>query len=339
MATFKTSLTNWLADVWYVRKKPLLSLILLSWLYSGVIRARQVAYRRGLKKIHHLPVPVIVVGNITVGGTGKTPFTIWLAGILVKAGFKPGIISRGYGGTSKNWPQHVFVDSDFRTVGDEALVIARRTSCPMVVGPDRVAAAQALLKHHDCDVIISDDGLQHYALGRDMEISVIDSHRRFGNQFCLPAGPLREPIARLEKVDFTVYNGPPIAGGFNIKIEGKWAVNIRNPSQKKQLLDFVGKKIHVLAGIGNPQRFFDGLTGIGLNFDIRKFPDHHDFNLSDIEYGNDLMVLMTEKDAVKCEAFAGEQHWYVPAEATVNMEFNKFILNKLADKINGRKTT
>ena len=339
MVTFKTSLISWLADVWYVRKKPPLGLILLSRLYSGVIRARQAAYRRGLKKIHRLPVPVIVVGNITVGGTGKTPLTIWLAGILVKAGFKPGNISRGYGGTAKDWPQRVYSDSDSRMVGDEALVIARRTSRPVVVGPGRVAAAQALLKLHDCDVIISDDGLQHYALGRDVEISVVDAQRRFGNQFCLPAGPLREPIARLEKVDFTIYNGCSVSDGLTFKVGGERAVNIRDPSQSKQLIDLVGKTIHVLAGIGNPQRFFDGLTGIGLNFDIREFPDHHDMKPSNIEYGDDSVVLMTEKDAVKCEAFAGNQHWYVPAEATVDKEFGEMILNKLAEKVNGRKAT
>ncbi len=339
MSTFKTSLTQWLVGVWYVRKKPPPGLILLSWFYSCVIRARQTAYRRGLKKIHHLSVPVIVVGNITVGGTGKTPLTIWLAGILVKAGFKPGIISRGYGGTAKEWPQHVCVNSDSRIVGDEALVIARRTSCPMVVGPSRVAAAQALLKLHDCDVIVSDDGLQHYALGRDMEISVVDSERCFGNQFCLPAGPLREPMARLEKVDFTIYNGRSVSEGSTFKVVAKRAVNIRDPSQSKQLIDLVGKNIHVLAGIGNPQRFFDGLSEIGLTFDIREFPDHHDFKPSNIEYGDGALVLMTEKDAVKCETFVGKHHWYVPAEATVDKEFGEMILNKLAEKINGRKAT
>ncbi len=339
MTTIRVGLIDWLADVWYVRKRPPRGLVLLSWIYTGVIYVRQAAYRKGLIKISFPSVPVIVVGNLTVGGTGKTPLTIGLVEIFVKAGFKPGIISRGYGGRALEWPQQVRVDSDPRSVGDEALVVVRRTLCPMVVGPNRVAAAQMLLNNHDCDVIVSDDGLQHYALGRDLEIVVVDSHRRFGNQFCLPAGPLREPVSRLEKVDFTIYNGSSSSDEFTIKVEGKWAINIRDPLQKKQLIEFSGKKIHALAGIGNPQRFFDGLTGKGLNFDIREFPDHHDFKLSDIEYGDDLVVLMTEKDAVKCEAFAGRQHWYVPAEAAVNKELGEMILKQLVEKSDGRNVT
>ena len=179
----------------------------LGFLFSDAVKFRKFLYRLGVLKTHTLPVPVIVVGNITVGGTGKTPLIIWLARFLKDSGFKPGIISRGYGGQAESWPQWVAANSDAKNVGDEALLIAKQTGCPMAVGPLRVDAANMLLKQADCNVILSDDGLQHYALNRDIEIAVIDGERRFGNGYCLPAGPLREPIERLQSVDFIIVNG------------------------------------------------------------------------------------------------------------------------------------
>ena len=203
----KKTLARWATDIWY--KDPFIGVWLmpLGFLFSDAVRFRKFLYRHGVLKTHTLPVPVIVVGNITVGGTGKTPLIIWLAGFLKDSGFKPGIISRGYGGQAESWPQWVTADSDAKNVGDEALLIAKQTGCPMAVGPLRVDAANLLLKQADCNVILSDDGLQHYALNRDIEIAVIDGERRFGNGYCLPAGPLREPIERLQSVDFIIVNG------------------------------------------------------------------------------------------------------------------------------------
>ena len=192
---------------WYTRSPWLLLLTPLSLLFRVVVGARRLAYRVGIKRSTRVSLPVIVVGNITVGGTGKTPLVVWLAGYLREKGHAPGIVSRGYGGTASHWPQQVRADSDPAVVGDEAVLLAATTGCPMAVAPDRVAAAQALVDQGGCDVIISDDGLQHYALQRDIEIAVIDGVRRFGSGFLLPAGPLREPLKRLQQVDLVVVNG------------------------------------------------------------------------------------------------------------------------------------
>ncbi|MDD1613525.1 MAG: tetraacyldisaccharide 4'-kinase, partial [Methylococcaceae bacterium] len=203
----KKTLTRWATDIWY--KDPFIGVWLmpLGFLFSDAVRFSKFLYRLGVLKTHTLSVPVILVGNITVGGTGKTPLIVWLAGFLKDSGFKPGIISRGYGGQAESWPQSVTADSDAKNIGDEALLIAKQTGCPMAVGPSRVDAANSLLGQADCNVILSDDGLQHYSLNRDIEVAVIDGERRFGNGYCLPAGPLREPIERLHSVDFIIVNG------------------------------------------------------------------------------------------------------------------------------------
>ena len=229
----KKTLARWATDIWY--KDPFIGVLLmpLGFLFSDAVRFRKFLYHLGVLKKHTLPVPVIVVGNITVGGTGKTPLIIWLVGFLKDCGFKPGIISRGYGGQAESWPQWVTADSDARNVGDEALMMAKRTACPMAVGPLRVDAAIFLLKQADCNVILSDDGLQHYALNRDIEIAVIDGERRFGNGYCLPAGPLREPIERLRSVDFVIVNGEKSEDNeFSMRLVGDTAVNLVTGEQK-----------------------------------------------------------------------------------------------------------
>jgi tetraacyldisaccharide 4'-kinase len=326
----KNTLTRWLVDVWY--KDPFIGVWLspLGFLFSDAVKFRKFLYRRGLLKTHTLPVPVVVVGNITVGGTGKTPLIIWLARFLKDSGYRPGIISRGYGGQSESWPQMVAANSDAKNVGDEALLIAKQTGCPMAIGPLRVEAATMLLNKSDCNIILSDDGLQHYALNRDIEIAVIDGERRFGNGYCLPAGPLREPIERLQSVDLIIVNGEKSEDDeFEMQLTGDMALNLITGEQKP-LQEF--NNCHALAGIGNPERFFKLLASSGLTCITHSFPDHYQFQRNDIEFGDNKSVLMTEKDAVKCAAFAGKQHWYLPVKAVPEPGFAEQLLNLLSEK-------
>ncbi len=277
-----------------------------------------------------------MVGNITVGGTGKTPLVIWIVEWLKQKGYRPGVISRGYGATAACWPQIVDCDSDPSMVGDEPLLIFQRTACLVVVDPIRIRAARALLACSDCDIIVSDDGLQHYALERDIEVVVVDGERRFGNGYCLPAGPLREPVQRLKQVDLIVCNGTGRIDELSMQFVGEVAVNLDDQSQRP-LESFSRQRLHALVGIGNPQRFLDYLDRFDLYFDSRVFPDHYHYRPDDILFQDDAPVLMTEKDAVKCRAFADERHWYVPVTARLDDRFGDRLLNLLQDRMNGQK--
>jgi tetraacyldisaccharide 4'-kinase len=306
---------------WYTRSPWLLLLTPVSLFYRIVINLRRSAYRIGIFRSTRVSLPVIIVGNITVGGTGKTPLVVWLADHLQGKGYKPGIISRGYGGNADSWPQQVRPDSDPAIVGDEAVLLAARTHCPMAVAPDRVAAANALIAHSECDIILSDDGLQHYALQRDIEIVVIDGIRRFGSGFLIPAGPMREPASRLQNVDLVVVNG--LGGGQEHRmrlIQGD-AQNLQDPGRHRALTDFRSKTVHAVAGIGNPDRFFRSLQQAGLRLLTHSFPDHYQYQPEDICFDDDLPVIMTEKDAVKCRHFAHADAWYVPLELRMSEEF------------------
>jgi tetraacyldisaccharide 4'-kinase len=328
----KKQLMRWATDIWYKDQVIGLWLSPLGFLFNDAVRFRRFLYRLGILKSNTLPVPVIIVGNITVGGTGKTPLIIWLAEFLKESGFKPGIISRGYGGKAESWPQWVTFDSDAKNTGDEALLIAKQTGCPMAVGPLRVDAAKLLLSKADCNVILSDDGLQHYALNRTIEIAVIDGERRFGNGYCLPAGPLREPIERLQNVDFIIVNGEKSEDNeLSMRLVGDQLVNLVTGEQKP-LAEFKGVECHALAGIGNPERFFNVLEAAGLLCKTHNFPDHYPFQHHDIEFNDNKPVLMTEKDAVKCRAFAGKQHWYLPVKAVPEAAFSEQLLNLLKRK-------
>jgi tetraacyldisaccharide 4'-kinase len=312
---FGYAVTNFVNEIWYGRHPLALALAPLGSLYRICGSLRRRAYQSGLLGSYRAPVPVIVVGNLTVGGTGKTPLVIWLAGYLKSMGYKPGVLARGYGGRARSWPQQVRPDSDPYTVGDEAIVIARRAHCPVAVGPDRRASAQALVEHADCDVLISDDGLQHYALERDIEIAVIDGVRRFGNGRCLPAGPLREPVSRLREVDMIVTYGVAGRGEFAMRYITTHALNVRHREQSVNLELLAPEPVHAVAAIGHPERFFTSLRSRGLRLIAHAFPDHHRFTPADLAFGDDLPILMTEKDAVKCESFATPQTWFVPATA------------------------
>jgi tetraacyldisaccharide 4'-kinase len=310
-----------LQDIWYGGRPASFWLRALASVYGAVVRGRRALYDIGFMPRVRLPVPVIVVGNITAGGTGKTPLTIALVEALRARGWKPGVVSRGYGGDARR-PQRVDAGSDPAIAGDEPCLIARATAAPLVVGRDRVAAARLLLESATVDVLIADDGLQHYRLCRDIEICVIDGERRYGNGRLLPAGPLREPIGRAATFAFRVCNGGAAQDGeIPMTLSGDEAVSLATTPVRRKLGEFSGQRLHAVAGIGNPARFFDQLRAAGMDVVEHPFVDHRAFVASDIEFDDDLPVLMTEKDAVKCVVFAGPSCWYVPVRAALPQAF------------------
>ena len=321
-----------LEHIWYERSPLVWPLLPLSALYCAVVALRRGAYHVGLKKVQRLTVPVIVVGNISVGGTGKTPLVGWLAQFLREQGYRPGLVARGYGGKAQHWPQQVRADSDPAAVGDEPVLLVRTTGCPMAVAPDRVAAARALLEHSDCDLILSDDGLQHYALGRDIEIAVVDGVRRLGNRHCLPAGPLREPANRLDRVDLVVSNGLAGRNEFGMQVQAGDAVNLLS-GEHRPLQSFRGEHPYAIAGIGRPERFFDNLRREGLMIEARAFPDHHAFRAEDLAFA-DRTLLMTEKDAVKCRRFAQAHFWMVGSRVEMDVRFGERVMTLLQARRN-----
>jgi tetraacyldisaccharide 4'-kinase len=306
----------WFNRVWYGPSKAPWWLVSLSGLYGAASAARRFAYAHHWRRSRRLSRPVIVIGNLTAGGTGKTPLVCWLAEQLTKRGGQPGIVTRGYGGAAAV-PRLVESGDDASLVGDEPLLLSRRSHRPVAVGRDRPAAAQLLIDA-GCDVILSDDGLQHYALERDCEIVVVDGERRFGNGRLLPGGPLREPVARLASVDAVVVNGGPghVQGANELRMDlnGLVAVAVAG-GEAKSLSGFAGQKVHAVAGIGNPQRFFSLLRSKGIEVIEHALADHAVLGSDDINFADRLSVLMTEKDAVKCAKIAGPQHWYVPVSA------------------------
>jgi tetraacyldisaccharide 4'-kinase len=317
------SVQSKLNEIWYGGSRPPWWLLPLSTIYGVASRLRHFAYAKHWRRSTLLPCPVIVIGNLSVGGTGKTPLVSWLAIRFSGMGLRPGIVTRGYGGSSRR-ARLVQASDDPNTVGDEAIMLARRTGVPIAVGRDRPAAAQLLI-NAGCNVIVSDDGLQHYALARDCEIVVVDGERRFGNGRLLPAGPLREVPRRLKEADAVVVNGGPavigghvaLAGALRMRLEATTAGALRYGTAKP-LSEFSGKSVHAVAAIGNPQRFFEMLQSLGVNVIAHALPDHARLQADDISFADDLPVLMTEKDAVKCTEIAGPDHWYVP----VNVAFD-----------------
>ncbi len=314
----------YLQEVWYGNRgggwlRP------LEWLFGSAAALRRTAYRARWISSTKVACPVVIVGNISVGGTGKTPLVVFLVEQLVRRGLRVAVIARGYGGKSRR-VQLVTAHSDPAQVGDEATLIAARTNCHVFVCRDRVAAAQAA-SADGADVIVSDDGLQHYALARDVEIAVIDSTRGFGNGALLPRGPLREPIARLRSVHRIVSNGAPPrpaeAGEPRPLVMTLLPGDARIVSSQgspRSLRSFRGERVHAVAGIGNPERFFRMLRSAGLEIVAHPFPDHHPFSSNELEFGDTQPVLMTEKDAVKCRGFGNSRLWYVPVTASFSQE-------------------
>ncbi len=316
----------------YWSKASFLSNLLwpLSRLFAILLWVRRQLYRVGLKASKTLPVPVIVVGNITVGGTGKTPLVIALVKLLRAAGYQPGVISRGYGGSHSGTPILVTPSSFPQEVGDEPLLIARSAACPVVVCADRLEAGRQLLSTHGVDVIVSDDGLQHYRLARDIEICVVDGERQFGNGRLLPAGPLREPLSRLNQVTFIVQNGGEAnEGWYSMALKPTLLSRIQDPEVRIPADSFSGRQVHGVAGIGNPNRFFATLRSLGMQLVPHPFPDHHQFVAKEIQFFDKAPVVMTEKDAVKCVGLTDSNHWQLQVEAVLADPFNQTLLDKL----------
>lgn len=317
------------------RVTPITWLLLpLSFLFAAISRVRRALYRARVLPVTRVPVPVIVVGNLVAGGSGKTPLVLWIARYLHGKGWRPGIVSRGHGGSlaaSGGPPSGVNAASDPAVVGDEPLLLARRANCPVWIGVDRAAACKSLLvQHPEVDVLVLDDGLQHYALARDIEIAVVDG-RGFGNGHRIPAGPLREPVSRLAGVDAVVRNGTAAVEGFDLRLIGTDFVNLANRSLRVESDRLGAKRVHGVAGIGDPSRFFRSLGALGLEVIEHAFPDHHPYAVRDLEFGDALPVVMTEKDAVKCESFAAAHFWMVPVDAELDDAFGAMLESKLRE--------
>jgi tetraacyldisaccharide 4'-kinase len=323
-----------LVAAWYAPGLTPLTIALTPFaaLFDGVVALRRGLYRHGVLPSERLPVPVVVVGNITVGGSGKTPLTIALTEALAARGWRPGIVSRGYGAGSVA-SRAVGDDATAELVGDEPMLLAR-TGFPVWIGSDRPRAARDLLKGHPvCNVIVADDGLQHYALGRDVELAVIDTARGLGNGWSLPAGPLREPASRLRETDAVVKLGATISGvsarEFAMTLVGDRFVRVNARTVSATADTFRSGRVHALAGIGNPQRFFDHLAALGIAATCHAFPDHHRFTPDDLAKLQATAILMTEKDAVKCTAFADERCWALPVRAVVDASLVTLVEEKL----------
>ncbi len=314
--------------IWYGRHPLSAALLPLAWLYCTAIRLRRLAYRSGIFPVCRLKVPVVVVGNLTVGGTGKTPLVLKLAESAKARGWHPGILARGYGGRGRDWPQAVEADSDPGLLGDEPVLLARRGVCPVVAGPDRVADGELAIGRFGCDLLLCDDGLQHYRLARDLEIAAVDGERGLGNGRCLPAGPLREPAARLKSVDLVIRKdggGPGHRFGL---VPGK-AASLRDPGRRLPLDAFRDRRVTAVAGIGNPGRFFAMLRARGMRVDERPYPDHYRYTAADLASWPPGPVLMTEKDAVKCATFGRADHWCCPVEAAPDPAFVEAVFARL----------
>lgn len=326
-------MSEWLQRLWYAPRLSTSGYVLvpLSWAFAAAVWLRRRAYRIGLLRTRRVPAPVIVIGNITVGGAGKTPLTAWVVDLLRRAGLRPGIVSRGYGRASGT-VREVTAESAAEQVGDEPLLLATRLCCPVVVGADRVAAAHQLLAGGEVDAVVCDDGLQHYRLERDVEIAVVDGERGLGNGRLLPAGPLREPRSRLGSVGATVYNGGKREGQRMRLVAGQPRA-LRKDGTARSWNTFTGQPVHAVAGIAHPERFFRMLRSLGLRVIAHPFPDHHRFRAQDIRFADELDVMMTEKDAVKCRAFADKRHWYVPVEACLEVPAHQALCRALSEAL------
>ena len=321
----------WIDRLWYTQTHLFLRNLLrpLAWVYKNMMSLRRYLYQKNFFKSTRFSIPVIVVGNITVGGTGKTQLVIALAALLKEEGYHLGIVSRGYGGSATHTPTLVSPESLPDLVGDEPILIAMRTECPLVVAKDRVEAVRFLLKNASCDIILSDDGLQHYALARAIEIAVLNGKRRLGNGLCLPAGPLREASQRLNEVDFVVCLGEANPGEYTMEsmVEGFFDIMGR---ERYEASYFKGKKIHAVAGIAHPERFFQTLDSLGLAYIPHPFPDHHAFVKQDFAFCDaHSIIIMTEKDAVKCRAFLNEGAFFLKVSVKIEASFKERLLDRV----------
>jgi tetraacyldisaccharide 4'-kinase len=345
----------WLEREWQRLGGGALVMLPLALVFAAAVAVRRFLYARRILPTWRARVPVIVVGNITVGGTGKTPLVIAIVDLLTRRGFNPGVIARGYGRVPRR--EHdpmgvVRVYPDLATpehFGDEPVVIARRARVPVYISPDRPAAARSLLdSHREVDVLVSDDGLQHYALARDVEIAVVGAETRFGNGLMLPSGPLREPVSRLASVDAVVVNAgasdavfdsaphgtPRGKRTFTMRLGGERFVSLagnREATPAEFALMARGRNVAAVAGIGHPRRFFEHLEALGIRAQPLAFADHHAFGAADLKLPGAEIIVMTEKDAVKCGAFADARMWYLRVEAILPPEFDEFLLARIGE--------
>lgn len=318
------------------RRARLLNYLLvpISWCYVLLVKLRHGCYRAGIFKSSALARPLIVVGSISIGGSGKTPLVMALVNHLKEKGFKPGVISRGYGGKSAFWPRKVTPTTSAQLVGDEPQLIFEHCAVPVVAGPERVRSGYYLRDEMNCNILISDDGYQHFALKRTLDIAVVDGQYGFGNGWCLPAGPLREPISALKRADIVVINGqatdellgriPCSCRLHYMAMELQDAYNLSD-NRSRKLAEFSGKQVAV-AGIGNPLRFFSQLEQAGIDIIPKAFPDHHRFSEDDLFFADNHAVLMTEKDGIKCRALSVAKNiWVVPAKLHVDEELYRLV--------------
>jgi len=315
--------TDRLLDAWYQGHPALALLKPLELLYRRVARGRREDFLSGARPAYRAPVPILVVGNITVGGTGKTPMILWLIEHCRARGLKVGVVSRGYGAKPPQTPWRVRAEQLAAQAGDEPLMIVRRSGVPLMIDPDRSSAVRALLAEEPLDLILCDDGLQHYRLARDLELVLIDAARGLGNGRCLPAGPLREPAERLQEVDAVLHNGAPSdpPGAFSFTLRPSALVNLAS-GQRLGVEHFpAGQALHALAGIGNPQRFFTTLEALNWRPIPHPFPDHAAYSAEQLRFTPALPLVMTEKDAVKCRPFAAPDWWYLAVEAQPSPAF------------------
>ncbi|WP_236196800.1 tetraacyldisaccharide 4'-kinase [Pseudomonas glycinae] len=317
------AMSDRLLAAWYQGHAALTLLRPLEWLYRRVVAGKRQRFLDGEGEIYQSPVPVVVVGNITVGGTGKTPMILWLIEHCRRHGLRVGVVSRGYGAKPAQLPWRVQADQTADIAGDEPLLIVQRTGVPLMIDPDRSAAVRALLDSEPLDLILSDDGMQHYRLARDLELVLIDAARGLGNRRCLPAGPLREPAERLQSVDGVLFNGAleDRDGGFAFRLQPSTLVNLHS-GERKPLDHFPpGQAVHAVAGIGNPQRFFNTLEALDWRPVPHAFADHAEYSVQALSFTPSLPVVMTEKDAVKCRAFAAADWWYLAVDAVPSPAF------------------
>ena len=315
--------TDRLLDAWYTGHPALALLRPLECLYRRVVNRKRARFLAGQGGIYKAPVPVVVVGNITIGGTGKTPLILWMIDHCRARGLRVGVVSRGYGATPPSLPWRVLPQQPAEHAGDEPLLIVNRTGVPMMIDPDRSQAVRALLAEEPLDLILSDDGLQHYRLGRDLELVLIDAVRGLGNRRCLPAGPLREPFERLHSVDALLYNGAATdrEDGYGFQLKPSALVNLLTGERRPVDHFPPGQQVHAVAGIGNPQRFFNTLEGLHWRPVPHAFADHAVFSPQALSFTPALPVVMTEKDAVKCASFAAPGWWYLAVEAVPSSAF------------------
>lgn len=328
-----TFFSRWLERVWYGRHAPVI-LRPLSWLYRLVAQRRRADFLSGRKSSYRPPVPVIVVGNITVGGTGKTPMIVWLIRYCQAQELKVGVVSRGYGARPPLLPWRVKPEQSADEAGDEPLMIVQRTGVPMMIDPDRSRAVAALLTQEPLDLVLSDDGMQHYALARDLELVLIDHSRGLGNGYCLPAGPLREPSDRLASVDAVLCNGASEDSTecYGLRLRPCSLINL-STGESRPLDQFAGQRVHAVAGIGHPQRFFDTLQALDFDFIAHAFADHAVYTAQSLHFEPSLPVVMTEKDAVKCRSLASSDWWYLKVDAQPSDAFVAWLEKRLPSLI------